>query len=121
MLSLKKILAPIDFSETSMHSLDYAVDLANKVGAAVVVVHVYQIPLYSFPDGVLVAPAELAADLSARAQRHLDACLEVAGPLALLLVEREHRGEVGVGRRAAKRATNQRRDDLPGAGAFIRG
>jgi nucleotide-binding universal stress UspA family protein len=75
MLSLKKILVPVDFSDTSMQALDYALDLANKVAATISVVHVYQIPLYSFPDGMLVAPAELAADLSARAQRNLDAAV----------------------------------------------
>jgi len=71
-MRIATILAPIDFSETSMQALDYAVDLAAKVGATVKVVHVYQIPLYSFPDGVIVAPAELAAELSDKAQKNLD-------------------------------------------------
>ena len=72
MLPIKKILVPIDFSETSAHALDYAVDLAVVVGAAVCVVHVYQPLVYSFPDAVLVAPPEMAAKISDRAQQLVD-------------------------------------------------
>lgn len=72
MLTIKKILAPIDFTETSAHALDYAVDLAVAVGAAVSVVHVYQPLVYSFPDAVLVAPPETAAKISDKAQQMLD-------------------------------------------------
>jgi nucleotide-binding universal stress UspA family protein len=72
MLPIKKILVPIDFTETSAHALDYAVDLAVLVGAAVSVIHVYQPPVYSFPDAVLVAPPELAAKISDKAQQLVD-------------------------------------------------
>jgi nucleotide-binding universal stress UspA family protein len=72
MLSIKKILAPIDFTPTSTRSSDYAVELAMKFEAAVTIVHVYQVPLYTFPDGVLVTPADLATELSNKAQKNLD-------------------------------------------------
>jgi nucleotide-binding universal stress UspA family protein len=72
MMPIKKILVPIDFSETSVHALDYAVDLAVAVGAAVSVVHVYQPLVYSFPDAVLVTPPEMAAKISDRAQQLVD-------------------------------------------------
>jgi nucleotide-binding universal stress UspA family protein len=75
LLTIKTILAPIDFTETSTHALDYAVDFAAVLGAAVSVVHVYQVPIYSFPDAVVVAPPALAADLSAAAQKALDAAV----------------------------------------------
>jgi nucleotide-binding universal stress UspA family protein len=75
MPTLKKILAPIDFTDTSNHALDYAVDLAAVLGATVTVVHVYEPPVYSFADAVLVAPPELAAKISDKAQQLLDAAV----------------------------------------------
>jgi nucleotide-binding universal stress UspA family protein len=72
MLTIKKILAPIDFTETSSLALDYAVDLAVALGAAVSVLHVYQPLVYSFPDAVLVAPPDMAAKISDKAQQMLD-------------------------------------------------
>jgi nucleotide-binding universal stress UspA family protein len=76
MQAIKKILAPIDFTETSNASVDYAMALAAAVGAVVSVVHVYQIPLYSFPDGVIVTSSEIATKLSESAQKNLDAAVD---------------------------------------------
>jgi nucleotide-binding universal stress UspA family protein len=75
MTSIKKILAPIDFSEVSNRSLDYAVDLAAQINAAVLVVHVYEIPVYGFPEGAIITPPDVAADLADRAQKSLDAAV----------------------------------------------
>ena len=76
MVSIKKILAPIDFDPPHSESLAYAVDLAAKLGAAVCAIHVYAVPLYSFPDGAIITSAELATRLSETAQKHLDAAVE---------------------------------------------
>jgi nucleotide-binding universal stress UspA family protein len=75
MPSIKKILAPIDFSEVSNRSLDYAVDLAAQIKAAVWVVHIYEIPVYAFPEGAIITPPDIAADLADRAQKSLDAAV----------------------------------------------
>jgi nucleotide-binding universal stress UspA family protein len=75
MPSIKRILAPIDFSEVSNRSLDYAVDLAAQIKASVSVVHVYEIPVYAFLDGAMITPPDVAADLADRAQRSLDAAI----------------------------------------------
>src|SRR6185295_15875858 len=72
MIPIKKILAPIAFDHAPSESLDYAVQLAHQLGASVCVVHVYPIPVYSFPEGVLITSAEMAAQLSEVAQKHLD-------------------------------------------------
>jgi nucleotide-binding universal stress UspA family protein len=77
MPTIKKILVPVDFTATSDHALDYAVDLAVALGAAVSVLHVYQPPVYSFPDAVLVAPPQLAAEISDKAQRMLDSLVNL--------------------------------------------
>jgi nucleotide-binding universal stress UspA family protein len=75
MRPIKRILAPIDFTDASNASLEYAMDLAAALGAAVSVVHVYQIPMYSFPDGAIITSSELAAQLSDTAQKNLDAAV----------------------------------------------
>lgn len=76
MPTIKKILAPIDFTETAEHALDYAVDLAASLGAVVQVVYVYEPPVYSFAEAVLIAPPEMAAKISDKAQQLLDAAVE---------------------------------------------
>ncbi len=43
-LHLKKLLVPIDFSDISMHVLDYAAKIAKNTGAEVTLLHVYDIP-----------------------------------------------------------------------------
>jgi|SRR5579859_6545251 len=72
MQTIKKILAPIAFDDTSSGSLDYAIQLAKQLGATVCIVHVYPIPLFSFPDGTLITSPDVATQLSEVAQRHLD-------------------------------------------------
>jgi nucleotide-binding universal stress UspA family protein len=57
----KTILVPHDLGAGSDHALAYAVDLAKALGAELVVMHAYEIPVIGFPDGALVATPELAS------------------------------------------------------------
>lgn len=68
----KTILVPTDFGEGSEAALAYAVDLAKALGAEVVVLHTYEIPMVGFPDGTLVATAELTTRVLNGAQLGLD-------------------------------------------------
>jgi nucleotide-binding universal stress UspA family protein len=61
MATFQRILVPTDFSETSLYALDYAIDLAKKLGATVTVMHAFELPIYGFPDGALIASAEVAS------------------------------------------------------------
>lgn len=72
----KTILVPVDFSDTSERALDYAVDLAKPLGATVVVMHSYELPVYGFPDGAFVATVEMATRIMNGAQAGLDAEVE---------------------------------------------
>ena len=76
MADIKRILVPIDFTETSDRALDYAVDLAKQLGASIIVMHAYELPIYGFPDGALVASVDVATRISQASQEGLNAALE---------------------------------------------
>jgi nucleotide-binding universal stress UspA family protein len=70
---MKTLLVAHDFDETSERALDKAIALARKLSANVVVVHVYSVPVYTFPEGSALIPSpEDASRISEAAQRHLD-------------------------------------------------
>jgi nucleotide-binding universal stress UspA family protein len=75
MPTIKKILVPVDFTESSNHALYYAVDLAVALGAAVSLLHVFEPPVYSMADAVIVAPPEMVAEISDKAQQMLDSTM----------------------------------------------
>jgi nucleotide-binding universal stress UspA family protein len=51
MTSIRRILVPTDFSDCSRDALDYALSLADRLGAEVHLVHVFERPVY-FEVGV---------------------------------------------------------------------
>jgi nucleotide-binding universal stress UspA family protein len=53
-MPFQRILVGHDFSETAESALGLAIDLAQKLKARVVIVHAYEIPVYSFPEGVVL-------------------------------------------------------------------
>lgn len=71
-----KILVPTDFSEPSNAALEYAVTLAEKLGAGVHVVHAFELPIVGFPDGTLTITAEMASRIIDAAQKALDDLVE---------------------------------------------
>jgi nucleotide-binding universal stress UspA family protein len=75
MLSLKRILVAVDFTETSDKAFDFALELAEKFGASVVAIHAFEIPVIGFPDGALVATADIATRIQEAAKKGLDAAV----------------------------------------------
>jgi nucleotide-binding universal stress UspA family protein len=71
----KTLLVPTDFGEASERALAYAVALAKRLGADVVVLHAFEIPIVGFPDGAMVATAELTSRILEGAQSGLDRAL----------------------------------------------
>jgi nucleotide-binding universal stress UspA family protein len=75
---IRRILVAHDFSETAESALQLALDLAEKIGARVTIVHAYE-AVYGFPESVELKADILAAvektaskslgDLTARTQR----------------------------------------------------
>jgi nucleotide-binding universal stress UspA family protein len=76
MNTIKRIVVATDFSELADTVVDQALDLAKQLGAEVTLVHSYEIPIYGFPDGVLVAPPDLASKIGTAAQSQLDALVK---------------------------------------------
>jgi nucleotide-binding universal stress UspA family protein len=57
-MDLKRILAPTDFSPASRPALDYALGLAQRFGARVDLMHVWELPIDVLPDWIVQAPGD---------------------------------------------------------------
>jgi nucleotide-binding universal stress UspA family protein len=73
MFEIRRILCPVDLSETSKPAFEYAVALAAQLGAELELLHVYQSPAYALPEGGLEIPVGLEVELENRLQQQLDA------------------------------------------------
>ena len=74
MIEIKKILFPTDFSEYSNHALKYAVALAERFQAKLVVMHVCEHPIAgSSIEAYHFAVPEYVVDLEQRERKALDA------------------------------------------------
>jgi nucleotide-binding universal stress UspA family protein len=77
MISLRRILVPIDFGEHSQNALNYGAALADKFRAEVTLLHVVPEPPLVMPDAVMAVPVpgpqldELRADAQAALDRLL--------------------------------------------------
>lgn len=76
MSDLRRILVPTDFTETSEHALDWALSLAERLGASVTVMHSYEIPIAGFPDGAMIATPEIATRIADASQQALAKTVE---------------------------------------------
>jgi nucleotide-binding universal stress UspA family protein len=74
MPEFRRILCPVDFSETSKRAFEYALALAVRVGAEVDVIHVYHLSAdaVALAEGTWEFPRELEADLTTHLQQRLD-------------------------------------------------
>ena len=85
----KTILVPTDFGKGSDHAVHYATEMAKALGAELVIMHAYEIPMMGFPDGAFIATPELAsrvADGALEGLKHAVALTEGKGvPVRSLL------------------------------------
>jgi nucleotide-binding universal stress UspA family protein len=71
MLVIHRILCAVDFSEPSERALEYALGLAERLGARVDVIHVFQFPTFAVEDGAVDLPPYLQENLSKRLRERL--------------------------------------------------
>jgi nucleotide-binding universal stress UspA family protein len=69
--AIKRILVPHDFSPTADNALAFALDLATKLGAAITVMHAYEYPMLSYPEGPALT-ADLVLEIEKAARVALD-------------------------------------------------
>ncbi|HVJ92783.1 MAG TPA: universal stress protein [Labilithrix sp.] len=72
MALIKTILVPTDFSEPAENAVSYAVNLAEQLGAKVVLLHAFELPVLGFPDNVVAPPADVSSRMVDAAQKALD-------------------------------------------------
>lgn len=74
-------LVPIDFEPASMKALGIAKDLAARLGGEVVVLHVYQLPVYTYPGLEPTLMPGFHAELTSAAERALGTLAQQEGNL----------------------------------------
>jgi nucleotide-binding universal stress UspA family protein len=68
----RNICVAIDFSDASRAAMEVAADLARRFDGALVLLHAYPIPGYTFPDGSIVASPRMMQELAEHAEKHLE-------------------------------------------------
>lgn len=72
-MQLQSILCAVDFSAASRAALHVAVDLAQRFGASLTLLHVYQAPVYPLPDGYIPMRPTVVTEAFERIDRALAA------------------------------------------------
>lgn len=88
-MRIRNILCAIDFSEPSRAALRMAVDLAQKFDATLSLLHVYQVPAYPLPEGVILPSPLTITDLFEQVDRALNEWKREAFELGAKRVEAE--------------------------------
>jgi nucleotide-binding universal stress UspA family protein len=73
------ILVPVDFEDGSRKALELAKELAKGLEAEVALVHVYAIPVYTYPGLNPTAVPGLYAEVTGAAQQALDEISRTSG------------------------------------------
>jgi len=79
------ILVPIDFELASMKALGIAKDLASRMGGEVVLVHVYQLPVYTYPGLEPSLMPGFHSEVTAAAERAVSSVAQQEGNLRAVL------------------------------------
>lgn len=86
------LLLPIDFSDSSTEALDYALALAEKLGAKITVMHAYETPMFGYPEGAFITP-EVVQQMASSAQTALDAVIAQHSGRGVAMVPFLHNGD----------------------------
>ncbi len=87
---IRNVLCMIDLSPGSARALEEAARWAERAGAGLHVLHVYELPMYTLPDGGSIFEADLAPRVRAQASAAIEALLAerpTRSPVRVHLVE----------------------------------
>jgi universal stress protein A len=70
-MEIRRILVPVDFSPLSDAAFEYALGLARKLDARLILLHVFQVPAFAYPDASIPLPAQTLLDAEHQARVHL--------------------------------------------------
>ena len=72
MIKYKQLLCPIDFSDVSDHAFKIATDLAATFKADLHVIHVFQMPASTIPEGAYEVPEDMEESIKCHLSKRLD-------------------------------------------------
>ena len=75
-MTAQRFLVPVDFSEDANQAVEYAIDLASKLGARVTLLHVIQPPPLGGGDMDVTVPYTYIQNLEAEVTNRMQAYLE---------------------------------------------
>jgi nucleotide-binding universal stress UspA family protein len=73
-IEFNHVLVPIDFAEPSRRALDAAIELAQRFGGKLTLLHVYEVPAYVY-GGITFATADFLAPIEEAARKQLSEAL----------------------------------------------
>jgi nucleotide-binding universal stress UspA family protein len=86
-MRLQRILCATDFSPQAKVALEYAAELSSRLGAPLLLLAAFQIPIYPLPEGVMVRTSETISQLLAQTSNDLAAARLSASEAGALEVE----------------------------------
>jgi nucleotide-binding universal stress UspA family protein len=84
-IELKRILCPVDFSDNSLHALDYAIALAQRQEAELVLLHVVQPSLLSASMDPFLPEYDMTV-----MENYMDACKRQLKELTERVIAQDH-------------------------------
>lgn len=88
------ILVAIDFEKASVRALDIAKELRSKLGGDIVLAHVYQIPLFTYPGLEPALLPTFTAELGQAVKKAITELKESSGAAVAVLREGEPASEL---------------------------
>ena len=79
------ILVPIDFEPASMKALGIAKEFASRMGGEVAIVHVYQLPVYTYPGLEPSLMPGFHSEVTSAAERAVSSLAQQEGNLRAVL------------------------------------
>ncbi len=88
------ILVAIDFEKASMRALSFAKELGTKLGAEIVLAHVYQVPMFTYPGLEPALLPTFTAEIGDAVKKAMSELKEQVGVSRAVLKEGEPASEL---------------------------